>query len=99
MASFRMFLAPGPEVPKSNRHIVFNLLMRINASSICHYLIGKGMVSNEAVVDGDFTVIDLGGRNGNFKVIGRKNAGYFVKANSTMGCTNQHHASMQGKRE
>ncbi len=53
--------------------------MLINASSICHYLIGKGMVSNEAVVDGDFTVIDRSGRNRNFKVIGRRNSGYFVK--------------------
>ncbi len=53
--------------------------MLITAGNLCHYLIAKGMISKESVVDGDFAVIDVSGRNRNFKVIGRRNASYFVK--------------------
>lgn len=53
--------------------------MLITASNICHYLIARRVISSESVVDGDFAVIDVSGRNRNFKVIRQFHAGYFVK--------------------
>jgi len=53
--------------------------MLITAGNICHYLIAQRVLSSESVVDGDFAVIDVSGRNRNFKVIRHRNSGYFVK--------------------
>ena len=53
--------------------------MLITASNICHYLIAQRVISSESVVDGDFAVVDVSGRNRNFKVIRKIHSGYFVK--------------------
>src|SRR5688572_8897179 len=53
--------------------------MLITASNICYYLISQRVISKESVVDGDFAVIDVSGRNRNFKVMRKRNSGYFVK--------------------
>ena len=53
--------------------------MLITASNICHYLIAQRVISSESVVDGDFAVVDVSGRNRNFKVIRKSHPGYFVK--------------------
>ena len=53
--------------------------MLLTTSNICHYLLGKGFVSSESIVDGDFAVIDVSGRNRNFKVVRKRSPSYFVK--------------------
>lgn len=53
--------------------------MFITTNNICHYLLAKGFVSSESVVDGDFAVVDVSGRNRNFKVIRKRKPSYFVK--------------------
>jgi len=53
--------------------------MFLTAYNLPHYLISKGIVTAQSVVDGDFMVVEAGRRNRNFKVIRRKNPGLFVK--------------------
>lgn len=53
--------------------------MLITAANICHYLLDKGFISGESVVDGDYVVVDSSGRNRNFQVIRESAPGYFVK--------------------
>jgi hypothetical protein len=53
--------------------------MIVTTGNICHYLLDKGFVSRESVVDGDFEVSDVSGRNRNFKVRRRRRPSYFVK--------------------
>lgn len=53
--------------------------MLITSGNICHYLLSKGFVSSESVVDGDFAVVDVSGRNRNFKVMRNRHPSYFVK--------------------
>ncbi len=57
----------------------FLKIMLLTTSNICHYLIAKGFVSSESVVDGDFLVMDVSGRNRNFKVVRKRRQSYFVK--------------------
>ena len=51
---------------------------------LVHYLIERGYVSLETVVDGDFLVVDYRRRNRNFQVICRKHPGLFVKQVQSM---------------
>ncbi len=53
--------------------------MFITASNLVHYLVSRGTISADSVVDGDFIVAEAGRRNRNFKVIRRKSPGLFVK--------------------
>ena len=53
--------------------------MYLTAYNLPHYLISKGIISVQSVVDGDFSVAEAGRRNRNFKVIRRKAPGLFVK--------------------
>src|SRR5215216_2370248 len=53
--------------------------MLITSSNICQYLITRGIISSESVVDGDFAVIDVSGRNRNFKILRGRNSGFFLK--------------------
>ena len=53
--------------------------MLITSNNICHYLIAQGLVTSESVVDGDFAVMDVSGRNRNFKVSRGAKSGYFLK--------------------
>jgi len=51
----------------------------INRENIAHYLLGRGLLSFDSVVDGDLLVVEASSRNRNFKVIRRGGPGYFLK--------------------
>ncbi len=53
--------------------------MFLTAYNLPHYLISKGLITAQSVVDGDFTVAEAGRRNRNFKILRRKQPGLFVK--------------------
>jgi len=53
--------------------------MIITKETIAHYLLGRGLLTFDSVVDGDFLVVEATSRNRNFKVIRTANPGYFVK--------------------
>jgi hypothetical protein len=53
--------------------------MLITRNNVCHYLIAKGLISADSVVDGDFAVIDVSGRNRNLKILRGRHPGFFVK--------------------
>ena len=53
--------------------------MYLTATNLASYLIGRGLVDANSVVDGDFVVIEAGRRNRNFKVLRGKRPGLFVK--------------------
>lgn len=53
--------------------------MIITRENIAHYLLGRGLLSFDSVVDGDLLVVEASSRNRNFKVIRRDQPGYFVK--------------------
>lgn len=53
--------------------------MIITTNNVVHYLLERGLVTFESVVDGDLMVVDASRRNRNFKVIRRRHQGYFVK--------------------
>lgn len=53
--------------------------MIITKENIAHYLLGRGLLSFDSVVDGDLLVVEASSRNSNFKVIRREAPGYFVK--------------------
>ena len=51
----------------------------ITTRNLVQYLLAKQFVCSESVVDGDFTVIEVSGRNRNFKVLRSNGPSYFVK--------------------
>ncbi|MCB9152266.1 MAG: aminoglycoside phosphotransferase family protein [Caldilineaceae bacterium] len=53
--------------------------MILTAENILFYLLERGLVTMHSVVDGDLVVVESSSRNRNFKVIRRKQPGYFVK--------------------
>lgn len=53
--------------------------MILSKSNVVHYLAAQGLLALESVVDGDLIVADATARNRNFKVIRRREQGYFVK--------------------
>lgn len=53
--------------------------MIITTENIAHYLLGRGLLSFDSVVDGDLLVVEASSRNRNFKVIRTASPGYFVK--------------------
>jgi Phosphotransferase enzyme family len=53
--------------------------MILSRSNVVHYLAEQGLLTPEAIVDGDLMVADASRRNRNFKVIRRAQPGYFVK--------------------
>ena len=53
--------------------------MIITTRNLLQYLLAKGLVSSESVVDGDFAVVDVSGRNRNFKILRQHGPSYFVK--------------------
>jgi hypothetical protein len=53
--------------------------MILTASNIIYYLIDRGLVTPESVVDGDFAVVNTSRRNCNFKILRKNKPGYFVK--------------------
>jgi hypothetical protein len=53
--------------------------MILSASNLLYYLLERGLVSAESVVDGDYLVVESSSRNRNFKVQRQRASGYFVK--------------------
>jgi hypothetical protein len=53
--------------------------MIITKETIAHYLLGRGLLTFDSVVDGDLMVVEASSRNRNFKVIRSASPGYFVK--------------------
>jgi hypothetical protein len=51
----------------------------LTASNLAPNLIARGLITAQSVVDGDFTIIEAGRRNRNFKVVREKAPGLFVK--------------------
>jgi thiamine kinase-like enzyme len=51
----------------------------LTPANLVHYLIDCGLITRESVIDGDFLVAEVIRRNRSFKVIRRKQPGYFVK--------------------
>jgi hypothetical protein len=51
----------------------------ITTRNLLQYLLAKRLVCSESAVDGDFTVINVSGRNRNFKVLRKDSASYFIK--------------------
>lgn len=53
--------------------------MLITANNLFYYLLEKGLITSESLVDGDYMVVDVTRRNRNFQVIRKHNPSYFVK--------------------
>jgi len=53
--------------------------MIITSSNVFGYLLERGLITFESVVDGDFMVADTTRRNRNFKIIRRRHQSYFIK--------------------
>src|SRR5215475_4720191 len=53
--------------------------MVLTTQNIVHYLLERGLLSRESVVDGDLWIVETTRRNRNYKVIRRQAPGYFVK--------------------
>jgi Phosphotransferase enzyme family len=53
--------------------------MYLTAYNLSNFLVSKGLLTMDSIVDGDFMVAEAGRRNRNFKVIRRKAPGLFVK--------------------
>ncbi len=53
--------------------------MFLTAYNLPHYLLNKGLINAQSVVDGDFLLAEAGRRNRNFKIVRRQHPGLFVK--------------------
>lgn len=53
--------------------------MFLTASNLVHYLIARGLLTAESVVNGDFITAEAGRRNRNYKVMVKNGTGLFVK--------------------
>lgn len=53
--------------------------MRLTKYNICHYLLDKGFISFQSVVDGDFAVVQYQGRNLVFHILRTQYPNLFVK--------------------
>ena len=53
--------------------------MYLTATNLAHCLISNGLVTAQSIVEGDFTVVEAGRRNRNFKVLRKRAPGLFVK--------------------
>jgi hypothetical protein len=53
--------------------------MILSSQNVFYYLLDRGLISLESLVDGDFMVVDVSSRNRNFKIIRREGPSYFVK--------------------
>jgi hypothetical protein len=51
----------------------------ITSRNLLRHLLARGLVSLDSVVDGDLVVVDVSGRNRNFKVLRKKSPSFFVK--------------------
>jgi hypothetical protein len=53
--------------------------MLLNSDSVAHYLLQRGFMTYESVVDGDLLIVEAPRRNRNFKIIRQRHPGLFVK--------------------
>lgn len=53
--------------------------MILTPQNLAHYLIERGLVTRESVVNGSIEIVEISRRNRNFKVTQRSGRGYFVK--------------------
>jgi hypothetical protein len=53
--------------------------MILTSRNIAYYLLERRFITPESLVDGDFVVVDTSRRNRNFKVIRKRDPGYFIK--------------------
>lgn len=53
--------------------------MLLTRHNVTHYLLDRGLITLESLVDGDVMVMDVSRRNRNFKVVRKNSPGYFVK--------------------
>jgi hypothetical protein len=53
--------------------------MLLNSDSVAHYLLQRGFMTFDSVVDGDLLVLEVTRRNRNFKIIRQRYPGLFVK--------------------
>ena len=53
--------------------------MILTTNNIVYYLIERGLITFDSVVDGDFMVVEAARRNNNFKVLRKSGQSYFVK--------------------
>jgi hypothetical protein len=53
--------------------------MLLNSDSVVHYLLQRGLLSPESVVEGDLLVLEAPRRNRNFKITRARQPGFFVK--------------------
>lgn len=53
--------------------------MPLTSASLPHFLVGRGLISLDSVVDGDLMIVESNSRNRNFKVIRKHSPGFFVK--------------------
>src|SRR5215470_15709238 len=53
--------------------------MLLNSDSVVHYLLHRGVLSFDSVVDGDLVVVEAPRRNRNFKLFRQNHPGIFVK--------------------
>lgn len=53
--------------------------MHLTIANLAHFLIGRGLLSPDAVLGGDLVILDASRRNRNFKVIRGTGPGLFVK--------------------
>ena len=58
---------------------VCHAMALLDLDSVAGYLLGRGIVDSESIVDGDLEIARLSGRNQNFKVTGREREGLLVK--------------------
>src|ERR1051325_10320749 len=53
--------------------------MIITTANISYYLLDKGLITAESVVDGDLMIVEITRRNRNFKVIRQQHQSFFLK--------------------
>jgi Ser/Thr protein kinase RdoA (MazF antagonist) len=53
--------------------------MLLNSDGVVHYLLQRGLLTPDAVVDGDLMVLEAPRRNRNFKITTKRQPGLFVK--------------------
>jgi tRNA A-37 threonylcarbamoyl transferase component Bud32 len=53
--------------------------MLLTLRNLSSYLLSKALISELSIVDGDLSILDVSGRNRNFKVVRRRAQSYFVK--------------------
>lgn len=70
---------PGFRLTFNRLRVVVGENMLLNSDTVVHYLLHRGFVSFESVVEGDLMVVEAPRRNRNFKILRKRHPGIFVK--------------------